>query len=1034
MPLERSQRPTAAGAQSGSAANEPAGIWRVLGDRLHRRGDSEHEQCLIRIGFAVAILFYLGVVALGEQPPPTIRACLLIAGWYLAGAIALFTHLVWRPEVNAVRRFTAMLLDLGTLPFGMIIGGELVAPLYPLFLWNSLGMGFRYGRAYLFCAAALSLIGFAAVIALSDFWQAKPALAAGLWIALLAVPVYASSLLSKLNQTRPAQDDQPLWRRLVAQLRQRLDSEHEQIVIRLVIAAAALLYLMLTSLGAGELGELAARCVVLGVFYLLSSLALLAHLLLYPNPHPARRYAGMCLDMVTLTLVLTWGEAVGALFYPFYLWVTLGMGFRYGRRYLFVSAGLSLVSFALVIALTEYWQAQPALTTSLWAALLALPAYTSTLLTKLTDAVGKAEAASRAKSRFLATMSHELRTPLHAILGMSDLLRATRLNVEQQDMVRTVRSAGQTLLDMIDDVLDIAKIESRGADVQHLEFDLHEVLATVRTILHHQATRKGLSLRLDLDAGAPYRLLGAGRSLRQVLVNLVANAIKFTDHGGITVRLVATTVGREQAVLRIEVRDTGIGISADVQERIFDRFTQGDESNTRSYGGAGLGLAIARQLTGLMGGTLEVESTPGSGACFIVDVPFARPPEEEVLQLRGRVVVIGAARDIDDYCRRLRAWGAEVTPVDTVLEAVDILARAGRQRAILLVEGPAVRSHGPPGAMLAKRFPAEPLNLVTIGSEPRAAELEALAVLPPDVDDAHLHIALHAALASPQVPDERPETLTGGHVSRRILVAEDNRINQKVVEKMLRWGGHVVTIVENGEQALDALRDQDFDLVLLDLNMPVMGGVDVVKLHRFATGARDDPPFVALTADATEESQRLCMEAGVDAYLTKPVDTAELLTLIDRLTAPMAAKASGLGAVVVRHPRLAGSGPPVLDWTHLERLRQLDDGDDFLAEVIQDFITDGDELVMELEAAAAAGDATAFRDNAHALRSSAAHIGATALFEICLAWRGLDPAELAEHGASYVTQLKSEFERLRTALLALKAKSSDEPPALGESH
>lgn len=1031
MPLERSQRPTVAGAPSCGTANEPTGIWRVLGDRLQRRSDSEHEQVLIRIGFAVAILFYLGVVALGEQPPPTVGVCLLMAAWYLAGAIALFAHLVWRPETNPPRRFTAMLLDLGTLPFGMIIGGELVAPLYPLFLWNSLGMGFRYGRTYLFCAAALSLIGFAAVIALSDFWRTKPALAAGLWIALLAVPVYASSLLSKLNQTRAAKENQPLWRRLVAQLRQRLDSEHEQILIRLVIATAALLYLMLTSLGAGELGELAERCVALGVAYLLSSLALLAHLLLYSTPHPARRYAGMCLDMVTLTLVLVWGEAVGALFYPFYLWVTLGMGFRYGRRYLFVSAGLSLVSFAIVIALTEYWQAQPALTTSLWAALFALPAYTSTLLTKLTDAVGKAEAASRAKSRFLATMSHELRTPLHAILGMSDLLRATRLNVEQQDMVRTVRSAGQTLLDMIDDVLDIAKIESRGSDVQLLEFDLHEVLATVRTILHHQAIRKGLSLRLDLDAGAPYRLLGAGRSLRQVLVNLVANAIKFTDHGGITVKLVATSVGLEQVALRIEVQDTGIGISADVQEHIFDRFTQGDESNTRSYGGAGLGLAIARQLTSLMGGTLEVESAPGSGACFIFKAPFGKPPNEGSRRLRGRVVVIGAARDTDDYCRRLSAWGAEVTPVDTVLEAMDVLARSGRERAILLVEGPGTGSHGSPGSMLARRFPAEPLNLVIIGDGPGAAET--LAVLPPDVDDAQLHVALHAALASPQVPDERSETLTGGRISRRILVAEDNRINQKVIEKMLRWGGHVVTIVENGEQALDALREQDFDLVLLDLNMPVMGGVDVVKLHRFATGARDDPPFVALTADATEESRRLCMDAGIDAYLTKPVDTGELLTLIDRLTAPMAAMASGLGAVVVHHPRLAGGGPPVLDWTHLERLRQLDDGDDFLAEVIQDFIADGEELVMELEAAAAACDAAAFRDNAHALRSSVAHIGATALFEICLGWRGLDPAELAEHGASYVTQLKSEFERLRSALLALKVTSSDEPPALGES-
>ncbi|MDH3772410.1 MAG: ATP-binding protein, partial [Nitrospirota bacterium] len=251
-------------------------------------------------------------------------------------------------------------------------------------------------------------------------------------------------------------------------------------------------------------------------------------------------------------------------------------------------------------------------------------------------------------------MSHELRTPLHAILGMSDLLRATRLNIEQQEMVRTVRSAGQTLLDMIDDVLDIAKIEAGSVEAQSMEFDLHEVLATVRTLLHHQAVGKGLALQLNLDAAAPYRLMGASRSLRQILVNLVANAIKFTDHGSITIKVSEGAFKQQRGdALRIEVRDTGVGIPADAQVRIFERFTQGDESTTRTHGGAGLGLAIAHELATLMGGTLEVRSSLGSGTCFVLQLQFARLSDEAPRRLDGRVVVVGPPSQIEAYSRRL---------------------------------------------------------------------------------------------------------------------------------------------------------------------------------------------------------------------------------------------------------------------------------------------------------------------------------------------------------------------------------------------
>ena len=826
-----------------------------------------------------------------------------------------------------------------------------------------------------------------------------------------------------------------LWQRLRARLAGRLDSEHEQILVRDVIAVAIVVGLTVAALGEPPPPQVGALLLIAGS-YLLGALLLLAHLLYDPRPQPIRRYIGMLLDMLALTLVLLRGHETSAIFYPFYLWITLGMGFRYGRSYLRVSAALSLVSFGAVIAVTDYWRSQPALATGLWIALLLLPAYASTLLTKLTDALARAEEASVAKSRFLATMSHELRTPLHAIIGMADMLRGTRLDGEQEDMVRTVRTAGRTLLDMISDLLDIARIEFGNAEGRTVEFDLHSLIATVRALLHHQAVGKGLALHIEIEPGIPYRLLGAARPLQQILVNLVANSIKFTEQGGVTIRLLSETVTAGRASLRIEVEDTGIGIPADAQERIFERFAQVDESVTRRYGGTGLGLSIARQLAGLIGGTLTVRSEPGAGACFTLRVAFARLPEAE-RSLQGRVVLVGPREVTAGYCRRMVAWGIETSPVTDLGHAYEALERTPRHRVVLAV-GAGPQEAAFYGAMLADRFVDEPLDLILIGAGERSGMPRCLAVLPADVADEALYNALHAALAAPEAPADGALTAPWrGGARRRVLVAEDNRTNQKVIERMLRSVGHEVTIVDNGEQALDALENNTYDVVLMDLNMPVMGGLDAIRLHRFAAGGERMPRFVALTADASDETRRQSAEAGIDAYVTKPVEVRELLSLVDRLTrsgpAPVPSSEPRTSAVVVPHPRMAAA-LPVLDHDCLERLRQLDDEDGFVAAVITDFLQDAEQLVRQIARAAAERDADTFRDCAHALRSSAAHIGATAIFELCLAWRRITPDELAEHGAGHTARLESAFEQLRAALRTVLAEHARRSPVVSRPH
>jgi two-component system sensor histidine kinase RpfC len=825
-----------------------------------------------------------------------------------------------------------------------------------------------------------------------------------------------------------------LWQHLRARLLGRDDSEHEQILVRDVIAVAIVVGLTVAALMDPPPAQVGSLLLIAGS-YLVGALLLLAHLLYDPRPHPVRRYIGMVLDMLALTLVMLLGHETSAVFYPFYLWITLGMGFRYGRSYLHVSAVLSLVSFGAVIAVTDYWRSQPALAAGLWIALLLLPAYASTLLTKLTAALARAEEANAAKSRFLATMSHELRTPLHAIIGMADMLRGTRLDLEQEDMVRTVRTAGRTLLDMISDLLDIAKIEFGKAEGRTVEFDLHGLIATVRALLHHQAAGKGLSLDIEIEPDVPYRLLGAARPLQQILVNLVANSIKFTEQGGVTIRVLGETVTAEQALLRIEVEDTGIGIPAEAQERIFERFAQVDESVTRRYGGTGLGLSIARQLAGLIGGALAVRSEPGAGACFTLRASFARLPAPE-RSLQGRVVVVGPLDLTARYCRRLMAWGVETSPVADLARACEALERSQRHRVVLAI-GADPQQAVTYGAVLADRFADEPLDLILVGPNGRSEGPPCLAVLPPEVADEPLYNALHAALAVPEAPaDDALTTPWRGGASRRILVAEDNRTNQKVIERMLRSVGHEVTIVDNGEQALAALEASTFDVVLMDLNMPVMGGLEAIKLHRFAASGERMPRFVALTADASDETRRESAEAGIDAYVTKPVEVRELLSLVDRLTrsgpVPPAPEPRP-SAVVLPHPRLA-EALPVLDHDCLERLRQLDDEDGFVAAVISDFLEDADQLVRQIACAAAARDAVAFRDGAHALRSSAAHIGATAIFELCLAWRRITPEELAEQGASHAARLEAAFEQLRAALRAVLAEQARRAPVVSRPH
>ncbi len=824
--------------------------------------------------------------------------------------------------------------------------------------------------------------------------------------------------------------------RLNKRLKGTRDSEPEQAKLRLAIGFIVVGYIIVPWVqGETFVSTLTSLVGLMGIAYYTSALAIFAAIVINPAPSQLRRICGAVLDMGMLSWLMYHSGAETVPFFFIYLWVILGNGFRFGLSNLYITQGIAILGFSGVVILSDYWQLHRIFGISLLLTICLLPLYAGFLIKKLHAAVDMAKQANEAKSRFLANMSHELRTPLNGVIGMGDLLRETRLSSEQQELVNTMHSSANTLLELIENVLDIAKIEAGKIIIESRDFDLHGLVNSVIFMLAPMGDKKNLTVSCNFDPETPFALKGDQQHLRQVLINLVSNAIKFTEKGSVilSVRLIGGTVSTPR--IRFEIVDTGIGIAEEDLGKIFDDFTQADTVSSRTFDGTGLGTTISKDLVELMNGEIGAVSEVGKGSTFWFELPFLASTNPETSISENHVLLLSSEDTASIIKPALKHWQVNFDWVRTSSRALSQMIQANDDddpyETIVVDQGCLIDINAVQFAQMVKSEGLlENTSMVLINSSDTMIDANRsnhyyISTIANPEEKRPLFNSLHAA-QSVNLNDSNIVTMAehyakqAGVPALNILVAEDNQVNQQVINGILRNAGHNVRIVDTGEKALDILSDEldQIDMLILDMNMPEVSGVEVVQSLRFMDTS-GQLPVIMLTADATPDAREKSLAAGANQFLTKPIDARRLLECI----ASLSRKINKVKTVKIPAPRKSRtqlrSNYNESEWFDnivLHELYVLGDDPDFIKTLLKNFEKDGAQHVLNIKKSMY-DDYINYRDKLHALKGSASELGANRLVEVCLEGEALKPYDMGSKKIEQMSERIAEvFDRTIAAL------------------